>query len=327
MKTLFTVTETIKLIESKKNLVLAADESLLLQLPKGNWIGGTIPYFMSENGGLFSKELIQVFTFPDFVSLANTKFYSEKDLAEIPNDYPENGFSFILIPSGSKTHLSYAENCSAWRGFYDRPILGWITGVDLKEIGSKKAKVFNGTNLEQSDQEALVMHLILPENRFSQINILNLFSQGTGDEISFNSTGFEIQDCLINGKELNFSDYLQEIKADIQLPLVANYNGAMINASFQNIDSKEKKVLMYAPVFKGIKYKIAAPLKNYADQFATEVNKHKVTPDFSCNCILNYMYADLTGKKTGEIKGPMTFGEIAYILLNQTIVYMTFETK
>lgn len=39
------------------------------------------------------------------------------------------------------------------------------------------------------------------------------------------------------------------------------------------------------------------------------------------------MYAHLEGKKTGAIKGPMTFGEIAYILLNQTMVYLTFEER
>jgi hypothetical protein len=42
---------------------------------------------------------------------------------------------------------------------------------------------------------------------------------------------------------------------------------------------------------------------------------------------LNYLYANLEGKKTGHIVGPMTFGEIAYMLLNQTLVYLTFENK
>lgn len=41
---------------------------------------------------------------------------------------------------------------------------------------------------------------------------------------------------------------------------------------------------------------------------------------FSCNCILNYVYAGLEGKRTGTILGPITFGEIAHQFLNQTIV-------
>jgi hypothetical protein len=31
----------------------------------------------------------------------------------------------------------------------------------------------------------------------------------------------------------------------------------------------------------------------------------------------------LDGKKTGEITGPVTFGEVAYQLFNQTMVYLT----
>jgi hypothetical protein len=46
---------------------------------------------------------------------------------------------------------------------------------------------------------------------------------------------------------------------------------------------------------------------------------------FSCNCILNYLYADLEGKKTADFTGPITFGEIAYQLLNQTLAYITIE--
>ena len=37
--------------------------------------------------------------------------------------------------------------------------------------------------------------------------------------------------------------------------------------------------------------------------------------------------ADLEGKRTGEIVGPITFGEIACMLLNQTLVYATIEDR
>ena len=43
-------------------------------------------------------------------------------------------------------------------------------------------------------------------------------------------------------------------------------------------------------------------------------------PVFACNCILNYLYGKLEGKKTGHLTGPFTFGEIAHQLLNQTLV-------
>ena len=46
---------------------------------------------------------------------------------------------------------------------------------------------------------------------------------------------------------------------------------------------------------------------------------------FSCNCILNYQYAELEGEKTKGFTGPVTFGEVAYQLLNQTMVYLTID--
>ena len=47
-----------------------------------------------------------------------------------------------------------------------------------------------------------------------------------------------------------------------------------------------------------------------------------MAPEFSCNCILNYLYGELEGKVTEGMYGPVTFGEIAYQLLNQTLVYV-----
>jgi hypothetical protein len=41
---------------------------------------------------------------------------------------------------------------------------------------------------------------------------------------------------------------------------------------------------------------------------------------FGCNCILNFLYGELEGQAIGGVQGPVTFGEIAYQLLNQTLV-------
>jgi hypothetical protein len=46
---------------------------------------------------------------------------------------------------------------------------------------------------------------------------------------------------------------------------------------------------------------------------------------FSCNCILNFLYGELEGKSIGTFTGPVTFGEIAYQLVNQTLVYVKAE--
>ena len=48
---------------------------------------------------------------------------------------------------------------------------------------------------------------------------------------------------------------------------------------------------------------------------------------FACNCVLNYLHGQLEGRRTGTVLGPMTFGEIAYQLLNQTMVYITVQKR
>ena len=55
---LLTIEETKKLIENGKTLYLAGEEALLKSLPKGNWIGGTIPYFMDTDGVEALDEII-----------------------------------------------------------------------------------------------------------------------------------------------------------------------------------------------------------------------------------------------------------------------------
>jgi hypothetical protein len=103
-------------------------------------------------------------------------------------------------------------------------------------------------------------------------------------------------------------------------------SGEMINVSFQGIDDATRSVRFYAPVLAGAEYRQAAALDDYRGSLLAHVAAHPVTPVFSCNCILNYLYADLAGDKALSINGPATFGEIAYVLLNQTLVYLELAT-
>lgn len=327
MKTLMNVKEASDLIQSGNSLMIAGDENLLKQLPQGNWIGGSIPYFMSEKGGVTTSDKLQVVELPAIVRDAKIKFYGENELSTIPKDYHSNGVSFILIPGMSAVHQKYAEESMTYDGIFDRPLVGWITGVHLDDIGKVTPKVMNGMTGEFSENKAVVMHLNLPERKFGHLNIINIFKQGTGDTLTFPKTGFQADTCFVNGKETNFAEYLAKNNIDTKLPLVANYNGAMINVSFQSVDNENKKVKFYAPVFVGVEYKMPVPIEDYEEEFDAEIRKHNISPVFTCICILNFNYANLEGKKAGEVVGPITFGEIAYILLNQTMVYLTIEEK
>src|SRR5690554_676665 len=326
MKTLFSLSEVKEQIKKGKKLLLAGDESLLTQLPPGHWIAGTIPYFMTENGGLTTKNQLFVTELPAFIGDFNIKKYSESSVADVYNDAPENGFSVIIIPASSPTHFSFALNAPQYDNFATNQLIGWIAGVHVDEIGNKKPKVFNGEQNESIENGAIVMHVELPPNKYAELNIINIFTQGNGDIITFPEDSFSAKEAVINGQTKNFAAYLTGKEIDTRLPLVADYCGAMINTSFQGVDTKESQVSFYAPVFKGIQYKIAAPVGDYISAFTRQLPKDESTQIFfSCNCILNYLYSELEGKKTGEVVGPITFGEIAYQLLNQTLAYLSIK--
>lgn len=320
---LITLDDAIKKIKENKKIHFAGEENLLNQLPQGNWIGGTIPYFMDSDGGVISKDKIFATDIPDYD--IKIKCYSENDLEDITADAPDNGFSLVIIPATSKAHVTYAQNAPGYKDIFLKPIIGWISGIHLDEMGKTSPKVFNGLTGEITDQKAVVMHITLPSNKIASIGIINLFKQGNSDTITFDTNGFSVKDCFINGKKNNFSEYLLSNNIDIKLPLVANYYGAMINVSFQEIKKDEKTVNLYAPVFKGVEYKIAIPVSDYVADFQKALSAGSINPVFSCNCILNFLYSELEGKKTGNVLGPITFGEVAYQLLNQTLTYLEIK--
>jgi hypothetical protein len=320
-----TVEDVRKLLSEGKRLVLAADEGLLASLPKGEWIGGTIPYFMTDEGGKVAKDRLFVDELPAFVSSIAIKTYAELELPHIAADSPDNGFSVVILPAFSTVHQKYAQNAPTYDGLFMKSIVGWVSGLHLSDLGNVTPKVFAGPTGESSSDKAIVMHVGLPKEYRSRISVVNIFEQGSGDEISFPVEGFQAKECLINGQKANLFDYLGEKKIDIKLPLVADFCGTLVNVSIAGLEEKDKLVKFYAPVFEGVTYRFAKPVANYAEEFGMAVPKIAGRPAFACNCILNFLYGELEGKKTSVITGPMTFGEIAFQLLNQTMVYLEID--
>jgi hypothetical protein len=324
-KRMYNIDEAIQEINSGKSLIIAADERILSKLPVGNWIGGTIPYFIGENGGLFSQDKLYITEIPDYAISAEIKIYDAASISTIYTDAKPNGFSFLLIPCFSDVHLSFALKAPSFDNFAVRPLTGWVAGYDLNEAQAT-AKVFDGRTGKAMPANAIAFHVGLPSNKIVDMQIVNIFSQGSGDLIKFPNDGFTVITAFVNGKEVNFADYIIDNKIDIQYPMVADMYGAMINTSFKTIDSENKIVHLFAPVFKDIEYRVGAYIEDYVTEFLSNL---PIGVDekmfFSCNCILNYLYANLESKKTGNATGPVTFGEIAYQLLNQTMTLLTIE--
>lgn len=318
---LITIDEMDRELSRGKSFFIAGEEELLKKLPRGNWIGGTIPYFMAENGGVVTQDQVFATEVPPETVETSISWYTDASLPRLPSDSPDNGFSFVIIPATSRTHISFAQNAPEYEGNFLKNLIGWISGVHLNDLGKKAPRVFNGKTGENSAQDTIVMHCAVQEGKIPTIGIINLFQQGEGDTITFQETGFSVRECHVNGVEANFAEYLTRIDADTRLPLVANYSGAMVNVSFQAVKPDEGVVDLYAPVFSGVEYRIAAPVGDYVTEFSRLLPRGMNTA-FSCNCILNFLYSELEGKVTEGMAGPITFGEIAYQLLNQTLVYL-----
>ncbi|MFQ3229105.1 DUF6976 family protein [Reinekea sp.] len=315
-------------IQAGEFLSIAADESILSQLPSGNWIGGTIPYFMDESGGVISKEKIFVNSIEGIQSNNPPRItiYDNSSINRIAKDAPSHGFTLLILPASSDVHLNYSQNAPDFPNMFFTPIVGWISGFHLEENGASAKVGFGPGGNMLLDQQAVAMHIPLPEHQMANVSIINLFEEGEGAAIEFPTTGFSAGTCTIDGKASNFAQYIQEQQIDTRLPLVADYSGIKVNVSVKALDAEAGRVDLYAPVFEGIRYHFAKPIGNYVSEFETELKKNDASDiAFSCNCILNFLYSELEGKKTGSMTGPITFGEIAYQLVNQTMVFMTLS--
>lgn len=319
---LHTVDAVNRLIAQGRRLHVAGDAAALARLARGNWIGGTIPYFLTAEGGRVDRERVFVTELPPEVGELGISFVAPDRLAEIPAGAPKRGFSLIVVPGMSEAHVKYAIGAHDLPGLFETPVIGWVAGVHLDDLGRVQPQVFNGRTGEAAGDRIVVLRAEVAGGASPRIGIVNVFRQGSGDRFVFSETGFAAADCRINGERASFYEYATARQLDPRRPLVADMSGEMINVSFQAIDDDARAVRFYAPVLAGLEYRQAAPLDDYRGALLAHVAKKPVTPAFSCNCILNFLYADLAGDKALAITGPATFGEIAYVLLNQTLVYL-----
>ena len=315
-----TFEEVSELIGEGKLLHIAGSEDLLRKLPKGNWVGGSTEYFMAEDGGIVSGEALVAteFSYNEF----SIKSYGADEIANVANDAYENGFSIVIVPFDSEVHTVYAENAADYENIFMRNIIGWISGMNLNAPDQTPIAV-DGLKSEVHTDKAVALHLKVPTEKNVCIKIINIFSQDEkSPEIEFAEQGFSVRNCYVDGKETPLADYIEQNGIDVKLPIVGNYSGNGVNISIKSIENGV--VNFYAPVFSGIKYRVSKEVPDYAAAFQNHLsNINGKDTVFSCNCILNFLYGELEGKEIRQFTGPVTFGEIAYQLLNQTLVYVT----
>jgi hypothetical protein len=326
MNELISVQAAKELILRGVPLSLAGPESALDQLPAGNWIGGTIPYFMVAGGGTVATEG-KVFA-TDLSGLGEVRLacYASDEMARIVGEAPDNGFSLTIIPAGSDAHRRFAADAANNPDAFIKPTVGWIAGVHLSDLGRASPKVYDGRTATQHGNHAVVAYVTLPADKLASVEIVNLFEPDDADLLRFDDTSFQVRECLVNGERTDFAAYVRSRGLDHgRLPLVGDFSGAHLNVSLQGI-SPTGVVDLYAPVFPGVDYHFAKPVADYAAAFRARLaDFNPAGVVMGCNCILNFMFGELEGKAIGGVQGPVTFGEIAYQLLNQTMVVIRID--
>lgn len=324
---LYTIQQAIEKIKENRILVIAGDEALIKQLPSGKWIAGTINHFMDTNGGVVSKDKLHIDDFTDNISEFKITDYSEKDVLSITAESYRNGFSYLVMPLNSPVHQAYGKSTMHMTDLCINPVVGWVAGLEENETKGLSPKVFNGETLEIFENRIAALHCRLANGKQARIEIVNLFSQGNGDTVEFSRYGFTQSDCLVNGKKQNIYDYITSNNIDEKLPFMTDMGGAMINVHPLTLNHKEKTVKMAAAVFPEFTYRLASPIDDYAAEFQKRVpsDTHNIIATISCYA--NYKYLGLKEKSFGEFTGPLAFGEVGFILFNQTMVLLYIEDK
>jgi hypothetical protein len=196
---------------------------------------------MAEQGGLSTRQKIYVTELPESVSKISIKIYDPMTLENIYTDMSLNGFSIIIMPGSSKTHLEFALQAPHYQGFGHSPLIGWVSGVHLDDLGRIKPKVFN-SRTQTLEDGAVVMHAALPSSQVAEIGFLNIFEQGNDDTITFPKDGFSVQDILMGQI---FADYVT--RGSYKRLRLSPLLRAMVNVSFLRWIQRIK-FEFYAPV-------------------------------------------------------------------------------
>ncbi|MCL1987113.1 MAG: hypothetical protein FWG64_03970 [Firmicutes bacterium] len=322
-----TLEETIWLIKEGKILHIAGSEQLLRQLPKGSWVGGSTEYFMTKMGGKVSSDRLFVTQYNYKKFSINT--YDTATIQNIATETPYQGFTIALIPAESAVHREFAANAMVFKDMFVRALVGWITGTNPDKPEQLPIAI-NGSTGEIFTDKAVA--LSMETKRTPVVNIVNIFEPSEKSPIiTFDETlnnGFMVENCLINGTHSNFAEFITLNDVDTKLPLIGQFSGALLNTSIWGIE--DGKVKFASPIFNDVEYRFAKPVPDYEAAFVEKLSQlSNEKPIFSCNCIGNFWYGNLENKLNGGVAaafaGPVTFGEIAYQMVNQTLVYVTLR--
>lgn len=313
---LTTLEDTIEKIEKGSPLMIAGLKETLEQLPRGNWIGGTTPFFSHRE----QENMLEISTIPGGVRKVKLKVYSIDNIHYIRHDAYNEGFSLLILPAESRILHSFAMNSRDYPFQNKGTLAGWVAGYP--QDNNDEAYTIYGPNGNWFQDKAVVLHSELKEGYLSELETLNLFEPGEGPDIQFIESGFSCTELMIDGVKKDLDYFTKEIPLDVHTPLISMETHGGENVSIRELS--EKGISFYAPVFRDQTYRMAHTIPRYHEIFQEKLKIMQEETDqtvFACNCILNQK------AEPGLHHGPVSFGEIAGHLLNQTALSLRIIKK
>ncbi len=312
-------------INRGETLLLAGDPALLAKLPKGNWIAGSIPYFHDAKGMHETRDLLAVDMPPVEATGMRIEVLAADEVTTIAKRARPGEYIYVIAPAFSDAVTSFVASEHDIPGLLNQPIVGWVTGVHLTEMGKGTPVAIDGRNGKVHANALVCAYIALPPSVRAVPTIVNVFEPGDGPVIEVEGDGTKHTYVLADGERRRFTAVLSENKHDTRFPVVTD-SGARFNVSFAGVDDATGEVSMFLPLVRGIEYRLARPLPDYRGaltaKIAAERPKRPVHTSF---CVLHYVHAGLANHMIGDYQAPLAFGELAYIMHNQTVVFLAIE--
>lgn len=324
---LYSKAEVIDFINAGRVMLLSGSEKALKDLPQGKWIAGSTPYFV-DSVGVMDEDKIFVNDFTLIAKNAKVAAYDAKNIQDIAVNGYDNGITLVSIPIDTDVYFTFANNSMMYADIFKNPVVGFIAATKLDEYGKAKPYTASGIDGKLGSEKAVALYVELPDYLSARTEIVNFdtIDEGT-PEIIFPKDGFVQSDCLIDGKPGNIADYFENVvkpKLGGYTQMITSQNGALINRDTKIVDTKAGTVTFFSPIYAGDKYHLVKYGKDYAKMFNDSLGAKRSDVVACFSCVSYFFGGNFTGKQIVK-NGNYAFGEIAYQLLNKTIVTLEID--
>jgi hypothetical protein len=324
---LYSKQEVIDFINAGRIMMLSGSENALKGLPAGKWIAGSTPYFV-DGIGVYDNDKIFVNDFTIVAKNAKTVSYDVNDIEKIAVNGYDNGITLVCIPIDSEVYYSFANNSMRYEDIFKNPVVGFIAATKLEDYGKAKPYVADGADGKLDSEKAVVLYVELPEFLSARTEIENFDTiDEETPEIIFPKDGFVQSDCTIDGKPGNIADFFENVvkpKLGGYTQMITSQNGALINRDTKIVDTKKGETTFFSPIYAGDKYHLVKNGKDYLKMFNDSLSARRSDVVACFSCVSYFFGGNFTGKPVVK-NGNYAFGEIAYQLLNKTIVTLEID--